>query len=196
MNELCLLTGLTSSDIAAWAQAAIGVTAIVAGAFAVWWQTRRARLELCEREASALDGIALLLGHLKDAAVHARNEKTKIERWPAGHPAEPSSLYLEVAQAVRDFPLDSVPLEVAFEALLVARRTSREIEPLVDPTPELDEKSMRSFDLIFGTYMRTLDTQIIRLRDQAEGRRGGHAMKRSDQATTWPPKQPAAPLLP
>ena len=60
MNQLCFLTDLTGSDVAAWAQAVVGMLAIIAGAIAVHWQIRRGRLELAEREARAYDGLARL----------------------------------------------------------------------------------------------------------------------------------------
>ena len=77
MNELCVLTNLSSSDVAAWAQATVGAIAIVVGAGAVFWQVRRNRMDLSEREARAHDGLARLLIHLKDCAVESRAEKTK-----------------------------------------------------------------------------------------------------------------------
>lgn len=176
MNQLCLLTGLTSSDIASWAQAVVGATAIVVGAVAIWWQTRRARLELCEREASALDGIARLLVHLKETAIEAREERRKIDRWPVGHPAEPSTRYQEVAQAVRDFPLEAVLNEVALEALLTARRASREIEPLVGPEVELDVNP--NFETVFTAYKGILEQQIKQLREEGKRRlRGERPMR-------------------
>lgn len=98
VNNLCLLTNLTSSDVAAWAQAFVGSAAILAGAYSVWWQVRRGRMELLEREAFALDGLARLLVHLKDYAVEARLEKRKLERWPPGHPAEPHIRYAQLAR--------------------------------------------------------------------------------------------------
>ena len=111
MNELCVLTNLSSSDVAAWAQATVGAFAIVVGAGAVFWQVRRSRMELSEREARAHDGLARLLIHLKDCAVEARAEKRKTERWPAGHPAEPSSRFKELAEAIRG----SMPFRVKLD---------------------------------------------------------------------------------
>ena len=181
MNQLCLLTGLTSSDIAAWAQAVVGATAIVVGALAIWWQTRRGRLELCEREAAALDGLARLLIHLKETAVEAREERKKIDRWPAGHPAEPSTRYMEVAEAVRGFPLDAVLGEVAFEALLTARRASREIQPLVGPEVELDVNP--NFETVFKVYKQIIEQQIAQLRAEAERRLKGKKPLRDPSST-------------
>ena len=57
MSQLCFLTNLSSSDMAAWVQAVASSLAIIVGAGAVYWQTRRARLEQSEREARALDAI-------------------------------------------------------------------------------------------------------------------------------------------
>jgi hypothetical protein len=181
MNQLCFLTGLSSSDVAAWAQAVVGATAIIVGAIAVWWQARRARLELCERDASALDGIARLLVHLRDTAIEARAEKKKIDRWPPGHPAEPSVRYREISQAVRAFPLEAVSNEVAFEAVLTARRTSREIEPLVGPEPELDVN--QNFETVFKAYMVILEQQINQLRSEAARRLKGERPMRQSTST-------------
>ena len=181
MNQLCLLTGLTSSDIASWIQAVVGAVAIVVGAIAVWWQSRRARLEVCEREASALDGIARMLVHLKETAIEAREERKKIERWPEGHPAAPSTRSQEVAEAVRGFPLGAVLNEVAFEALLVARRASREIEPLVGPDIELDVNP--NFEAVFSAYTGILEQQIKQLRAEAERRLKGEKPLRESKPT-------------
>lgn len=180
MNQLCLFTNLTSSDLAAWAQALVGSIAIIAGAVAVHWQTRRARMELCEREALALDGLARLLIHLKDTAVEARAEKKKTERWPPGHPAEPSARYLEVAEAVRSFPLEAVPGEVSFDALLTARRASREIEPLVGREPELNINP--NFETVFHAYIGILEQQILQLRIEAQRRMKGEKPRHSAAA--------------
>lgn len=122
MNQLCLSTNLNSSDIAAWAQAIVSSIALIVGACVVIWQTRRARLELCEREARAHDGLARLLIHLRESAQEARMERRKLERWPPGHPAEPSTRFNELANALHQFSLDSIHGEVPLNALLTARR--------------------------------------------------------------------------
>jgi hypothetical protein len=177
MNTLCLLTNMTSSDIAAWAQAIVSSIAILVGAGVVVWQTRRTRLEASEREARELDGLARLLVHLKDAAHEAIAHKGKVERWPVGHPAEPSTRYRELADVVHSFPLESVHGEVSFEALLNARRAAREIQPLVGPEPELDEN--QNFQITFDQYVGLLEQQILLLRSEAErlmrGERPRHA---------------------
>jgi len=138
MNQLCLSTNLSSWDIAAWAQAIVSSIALIVGACVVIWQTRRARLELCEREARAHDGLARLLIHLKESAQEARAERRKLERWPPGHPAEPSSRFNELANALHQFSLDSIHGEVPLNALLTARRAARELAPIVGPDPELE----------------------------------------------------------
>lgn len=165
MNELCLLTNLTSSDVAAWVQAAVGSIAIAVGAYFVVWQVRRGRLHECEREANELNGLARLLVHLRDNAVEARLEKRKLERWPHGHPAEPSTRFIELAEAVLRMPLENVRGDAAFEALLNARRVAREIQPLVGPEPELDVAP--NFQATFETYTKILDQQIEVLRKEA-----------------------------
>lgn len=181
MHQLCLFTNLASSDVAAWAQAVVGAIAIVAGAFTVNWQTRRARMELCEREARALEGVARLLVHLKDTAIQARNERKKTERWPPGHPAEPSTRFAELAEAVRAFPLEVALGEVSFEALLTARRASREIAPLVGPEPELDVNP--SFEAVFNDWVGILEQQIQKLRDEAQRRMKGEKPRHSAAVT-------------
>lgn len=184
MNELCLLTNLSSSDMAAWAQAAVGAIAIVVGAFAVYWQVRRGRMELSEREARAHDGFARLLIHLKDAAIEARAEKRKIARWPPGHPAEPSSRFRELAEAIERYPLESIQAEVPFEALLNARRASKEIWPLVNPEPELDINP--DFERTFREYVDLLEQQILLLRGEAQcllrGERARHGAAATEMA--------------
>ena len=177
MNNLCLLTNLTSADIAAWAQAIVSSIAIVVGAVVVILQARRTRLEASEREARELDGLARLLVHLKDTAHEARAEKRKNERWPPGHPAEPSTRYRELADAVHTFPLEAMHGEVSFEALLNARRAAREIQPLVGPEAEIDVNP--SFQNVFAQYVGLLEQQILLLRSEAErlmkGERPRHA---------------------
>ena len=177
MNQLCLFTDLTTSDVAAWAQAVVGMLAIIAGAIAVHWQVRRGRLELAEREARAHDGLARLIIHLKDAAVEARAEKRKIQRRPHGHPAEPSLRFQELAESIQRFPLESVVAEVPLEALLNARRASKVMWPLVSPEPELDLNP--DFERTFGEYIGLLEQQILLLRGEAQrllnGERARHA---------------------
>jgi hypothetical protein len=177
MNELCLLTHLSSADVAAWAQATVGAIAIVVGAAAVFWQVRRNRLELSEREARSHDGLARLLIHLKDSAVEARAEKRKIERLPLGHPAEPSSRFKELAEAIQCYPLEAIHAELPFEALLNARRVVSEMWPLVSPEPELDINP--NFESTFQEYVGLLEQQILLLRAEAQrllkGERARHA---------------------
>lgn len=177
MNQLCFLTNLTSSDIAAWSQAIVSSIAIIAGALVVFWQTRRARLEQSEREARMLDGIAHLLTHLKECAQEARAERKKLERWPPGYPAEPSTRFLELSEAIHRFPLEAVQGEVPLEALLNARRVAKEMQPLVGPEPELDVNP--NFENTFHMYVTILDQQILHLRGEArrlmKGERALHA---------------------
>jgi hypothetical protein len=166
VNNLCLLTNLSSSDFAAWAQAVVSSLAIVVGAYFVVWQVKRGRMELLEREARTLDGLARLLVHLRDHALEARLEKRELQRWPPGHPGEPNTRYAELAQAVTQYPLDIVEGDVAFEAILNARRVAREIGPLVSPEPELDVNP--DFQAPFEMYMSILNDQIGLLRGEAQ----------------------------
>lgn len=137
----------------------------------MFYQARRTRLDGCEREASALHGIARMLVHFRNAAIEARAEKRKIERWPAGHPAEPSTRYFELAEVVRKFPMEAVLNEVAFEALLQARRASREMELLVGPEAELDVNQQHG--QVFANYLQIIDDQIKQVREEAERRKEG-----------------------
>jgi hypothetical protein len=177
MNQLCLFTNLSSSDVAAWAQAIVSSIALVVGAFVVIWQTRRARLDISERESRAHDGLARLLIHLKDCAHEARAERRKIERWPPNHPAEPSTRFNELADAIHQYPLDSIHGEVPLHALLNARRAARELQLVVGPEPELDLNP--NFENVFRSYIDILEEQILLLRSEAErllkGERARHA---------------------
>lgn len=166
MNQLCFLTNLTSSDIASWAQAVVGTIAIIAGACAVYWQAHRARLEQCEREARALNGLVCLLTHLKNCAQEARAERKKFDRWPIGHPAEPSTRFQELAEAVQRFPLEAAQGEIPLEALLNARRVAKEIQLVVGPEPELDVNP--DFERVFHEYTAILEQQILLLRVDAQ----------------------------
>jgi len=166
VNDLCLLTNLSSSDVAAWAQAVVSSVAILAGAYSVWWQVKRGRMELLEREAFALDGLARLLVHLRDYAIDARLEKRKLHRWPPGHPAEPHTRYAQLARAVAQYPLEAIGADIAFEAILNAQRVAWEIDPLVNPEPELDVNP--NFQTTFEAYMKILDVQIEHLRGEAQ----------------------------
>lgn len=182
MNQLCFLTNLTSSDIAAWAQAAVGTIAIISGAVAVNWQARRARLEQCEREARALNGLVRLLTHLKNCAQEARAERKKLHRWPIGHPAEPSTRFQELAEAIQRFPLEAAQGEIPLEALLNARRVAKEIQLVVGSEPELDVNP--DFEGIFHEYISILEQQIQLLRVEAQrlmkGERACHAAATSN----------------
>ena len=177
MNELCFFTNLSSSDVAAWAQAGVGALAMAVGASAVFWQVRRGRMELSEREARAHDGLARMLIHLKDSAIDARAEKKRIARWCVGHPAEPSSRFKELAEAIQRYPFEAIHAEVPFEALLNARRAATDIWPLVEPAPELD--SNQDNERLFQQHVGVLEEQILLLRGEAErllkGARARHA---------------------
>lgn len=123
-------------------------------------------MELLEREASALDGLARLLVHLRDCAVEARLEKRKLQRWPQGHPAEPHTRYAQLARAVNQYPLEALGEDIALEAILNAQRVAREIDLLVNPEPELDINPNRQST--FEAYMKVLDQQIEHLRGEAQ----------------------------
>ena len=166
MNNLCFLTSLSSSDVAAWAQAVVSSLAIVVGAYFVHWQVKRGRMELLEREALAVDGLARLLVHLRDYAVEARLEKRKLERWPPGHPAEPHTRFAQLARAVTRYPLEAISADIAFEAILNAQRVALEVDPLVNPQPELDVNE--NYQTTFEAYMKILDEQISHLRAEAQ----------------------------
>lgn len=166
MNNLCLLTNLSSADVAAWAQAVVGSIAIVVGAYFVVWQVRRGRLQECEREATELLGLARLLVHLRDGAIEARLEKRKLERWPFGHPAEPATRFFELVEAILRVSFENVHGDAAFEALLNARRVAKEIRPLVGPEPELDVNPY--FQSTFEEYVKLIDQQIEVLRKEAQ----------------------------
>jgi len=166
MSNLCLLTNMTSSDIAAWAQAIVSSIAMIVGAWVVYWQTRRARLEQSEREARALDGLALLLDHLRETAKSARAERKKIERLPHGHPAEPSTRYLQLMEAISRFPLEAVHGAVPMGALLTSQRVGNELQPYIGPEPELDV--IPSNEQWFTDYIVILDRQIVFLQEEAK----------------------------
>lgn len=177
MSQLCFLTNLTSSDMASWAQAAVSSIAIIVGAAAVFWQTKRTRLDQCKREARAINGLICLLTKLKSCAHEARAEKKKVHRWPIGHPAEPSTRFQELAEAIHHFPLEAAQGEVPLEALLNARRVAKEIQLVVGPEPELDVNP--GFEGIFHEYTSILEQQIQLLRVEAQclmkGERACHA---------------------
>ncbi len=164
MNNLCLLTNLSSSNVAAWMQAVVSSVSILVGAYSVWWQVKRGRMELLKREAFALDGLARLLVHLRDYAVEARLEKRKLQRWPQGHPAEPLTRYAQLARAVTQYPLEALGADIAFEAILSAQGVAREIDALVNP--ELD--IYPNFQYTFEAYMLILEQQINHLRGEAQ----------------------------
>jgi hypothetical protein len=166
MNQLCLLTNLTSTDIAAWAQAIVSSVAIVAGASVVYWQTRRARLDQSEREARVLDGLALLIIHLKESAQAARAEKKKLERLPLEHPAEPSARFRQLIEAIHRFPLEAVHGAAPMDALLTSQRIGKELLPYVGPEPELD--LVPEHEHWFNEYIRILDRQIHSLQKEAK----------------------------
>jgi hypothetical protein len=178
MNELCVTTNLSSSDMATWAQAVVSSIAIVVGAIVVFWQTCRARLDQSEREARVLEGIAHLLIHLRDCAGEARAERKKIHRCPAGHPEEPSTRFIEIADALQGYPLEAAPGEISVEAILNARRVAKALQPIVGPQTELDVNP--DFEKAFHDYAQILDQQIVLLRTEAnhlfKGKPAHHAV--------------------
>jgi len=189
-TEYCLLFCtwwpfcMSKAEWSGWVQAVVSSIAIIVGAGVVIWQVHRGRLEACEREARELDGLARLLIHLTDTAQEARAEKKKLERWPIGHPAEPSTRFRELADAVHAFPLEAMHGEVSFEALLNARRAAREIQPLTGPEPELEVNP--NFEIVFLEYIGIVEKQILLLRSEAErilsGKRHRHAAAETREA--------------
>ena len=180
MNVSCLLTNLTSSDLAAWAQAIVGATAIVVGACCVVWQARRARLQGYEREATELYGLARLLIHLRDTAEEARLERREVQRWPTCHPAEPATRFSELAEALFRMPLGVVYGDAALEALLKTRIVASKIRPLLGPEPELSVNT--DLQAMFESCIGILDQQIeILLReanDLLKGKRKACSVER------------------
>lgn len=181
MNKLCLLTNLSSSDIAAWAQAIVSSIAIIVGAIVVFWQTRRARLELSEREARKLDGLVYLLIHLKESALEARAEKKSLQRLPLGHPTEPSKRFQELADEIQRFPLEAALAPVQIDSLLTIRRVVKGMLPYVDSEPELDLNSDN--ERIFQEYAEVLDGRILLFQEEADrlmkGKQMRHAVPRN-----------------
>lgn len=179
MNQFCLLTNLSSSDIAAWAQAIVSSIAIIVGASVVFWQTRRARLDQSEREARALDGLALLLIHLKESALAARAEKKKLARLPPEHPAEPSARFHQIIEAIHRFPLEAVHGATPMDALLTSQRIGKELLPYVGPEPELD--LVPDNEHWFNEYIGVLNREILFLQEEAkrlmEGKRASYFVK-------------------
>lgn len=157
---------MSSSDIAAWAQAIVSSVAIIVGALVVYWQTRRARFEQSEREARALDGLALLLVHFKETAKEARAERRKIKRLPHGHPAEPSTRFLQLLEAISRFPLEAIHGAAQMDALLTSQRVGKELQPYVGPEPELDV--IQSYEQWFTEYIGILDKRILFLQDESK----------------------------
>lgn len=166
MNQLCLLTDLTSSEMAAWFQAIASFLSIVTGFLVVYCQNRNARQEQKKREARMLEGIALLLDHLKELARNAWTEKKKLERLPVGGPAEPSVLYQEFAEEIHHFPLEAAHGEIPIRALLEARRISNELLPFVNPGVMLDTDP--DCERIFNEHIKKLDSQIRSLQKESK----------------------------
>lgn len=167
MNQLCFLTNLSSSDVAAWAQAIVSSVAIIVGAWVVSWQTHRTRLAQNEREAHTLAGLALLISHLKEAAHEARAEKKKLRLLPLGHPAEPSYRFQQLIEVIHRFPLETIHGAIPMDALLTSQRVGKELLPYVGPEPELDVNPAN--DQTFTKYIEVFDRQVAAL--EAEGRR-------------------------
>ena len=166
MNQLCLLTNLSSSDVAAWAQAIVSSIAIIAGAWVLSWQTRHARLEQSEREARMLDGLAMLLIHLKESALLARAEKKKLARIPSEHPAKPSTTYRRLVEAIQHFPFEALHGAAPMDALLISQQVGNELLPYVGPEPELDVNP--DHEDWFLEYIQILDRQITFLQEEAK----------------------------
>ncbi len=165
--------------MAAWAQAIVSSIAIVAGALVVFWQTRRTRFEQSEREARMLDGLALLVIHLKESAHEARAEKKRLKRLLLDHPAEPSTRFQQLIEAIHRFPLEAIHGAVPMDALLTSRRIGKELLPYVGPEPELD--AIAANDQQFVKYIEILDRQIVSLQGESKrlmsGKRAGYFAK-------------------
>lgn len=166
MNQLCLLTGLTSSEMAAWTQAIASILTIVAGIWVMYRQMRYARREQNDREARMLEGIALLLSHLKELARNAWAEKKKLKRLPVGDSAEPGTIYQEFAKEIHHFPLEAAHGEIPIRALLIARRISNELQPFVNPGVMLDTDP--DCERIFNEHIKKLDSQIRLLQKESK----------------------------
>lgn len=68
MNELCILTNLTSSEVAAWVQAVGSLLALGVAFFVVWWQHRQQLREQERKEwTKEYDHLGSILGVLRFA---------------------------------------------------------------------------------------------------------------------------------
>lgn len=70
------------------------------------------------------------------------------------------------SRAITLYPLEAIRADIAFEAILNAQRVALEIDPLVNPEPELDVNP--NFQATFEAYINILDTQIVHLRGEAQ----------------------------
>ncbi|MDN4592142.1 hypothetical protein DBA29_27045 [Xenophilus aerolatus] len=90
--------------------------------------------------------------------------------------------------------MEAVLNEVAFEALLQARRASREMELLVGPEAELEVN--HKHNKVFAAYIKIVDDQIRQVREEANRRKNGkppmQAIADEDRSHSPPSAIPAA----
>lgn len=165
MNELCFLTNLTSSDVAAWAQAIVSSLAIVIGVLVVGWQTHQTRLEAGKREARSLDGLALLIAHAVRCAETTKDELYKSRTCPQAERWDPSKRFQSLVKDIERFPIESVQGEAPVEALLASRAAMDQLYLLIGPEPTLGQLPMDGLD--FSECIETMNRQVDLLRAEA-----------------------------
>ena len=172
MNELCLFTKLTSSEIAAWAQATVAALAIFIGALVVVWQTRQTRIEAGEREARKLDGLALLINYAVRCSEKTIEELHVSRTYPQAERWDPSKKFQSIFKDIAQYPIDSAPGKVPVEALLASRAAMDQLYLLIGPEPTLGQQPMDG--LVFSECIETMKKQIDLLQDEATNLRKGH----------------------
>ncbi len=156
-----------SGSVAAWVQAFGSIIGIGAGAFAVYWQANKARLEQSQRDARMHDALARLLIHARDAArenVIELKTKIRLDLISITDKIAPNPRFSSLASAVMNFPLESVQGELGLDALLRARGAVAGLIALTSDRADFHQ----AFEYDFRSFIEQLDVQVMSLRSEAE----------------------------
>ena len=170
MNHLCLLTGLTSSEWAAWVQAVGSISAIIGATWIAIWQSRRqhaiSRSVMREERRLERTEVARALLALSINCAHAVDHGAK--QFPdrvAVHEIAEQATHFDfnelriIENAVLGIPLYSLPHKLVPLAMILSstvRQFREKVESALLLHREMDAGAFGEFFAVLGSMQRSL----------------------------------------